>query len=129
MFYKGNGIFLLLTWSVDVGKEEGGIVATNESHHSSIVIVIHIGFDGRSTAGVVPVLAFVHCFIRYFGRFASFGRPAPRRRDTFANVVDIFLGEKVLRTVELGAISGIFSVALAEVAISGDNEISPSGNV
>ena len=46
MFYKGNRVLLLLTRSVDVGEEEGDIMATNESHHPSIVIVIHIRLDG-----------------------------------------------------------------------------------
>ena len=129
MFYEANRVLLLLTRCVDVGEEEGDIMATNESHHSPIVIVIHVRFNGRPTAGVMPVLAFVHGFIRHFGGFASFGRPAPRHHDTFSNVVDILLGKKVLRAVELRTIARIFPVVLAEIAIGGDNEISASGNI
>ena len=129
MFYEGNRVLLLLTRSVDVGEEEGDIMATNESHHPSIIIMIHIRFDGRPTAGVMAILAFVHCFIRYFGGFASSGRPAPRHCDAFSNVVDILLGEKVFWPVELRTISRIFPVPLTEIAISGNNEIGASRNI
>jgi hypothetical protein len=44
MLKQGNGILLLLSWRVDVGKEKGNIVTTDKGHLTAIIKLLHVGF-------------------------------------------------------------------------------------
>jgi hypothetical protein len=40
---ESNGVLLLLPWSVNISKEEGNVMATNQSHEACVVKAIHVG--------------------------------------------------------------------------------------
>jgi hypothetical protein len=44
MLKQGDGILLLLSWRVDVGKEKGNIVTTDKGHLTAIIKLLHVGF-------------------------------------------------------------------------------------
>jgi hypothetical protein len=44
MFYKGNSVLLLLSWSIDVGEEKGNVVAAHKGHEASVIEKVAVCF-------------------------------------------------------------------------------------
>ena len=127
MLQESNGVFLLLAWSIDVRKEQGDVMATDQGHEASVIKVFRAGFFLSLVCSIVGVFAFVDGRIRY-GRSILFCGSLSDRFDVIPNCIDLRLAEKIVRAVELGTITASDSVAMMEVSILRDVTIASPGN-
>src|SRR5882762_8334907 len=129
MLQESNGVFLLLTWSIDVHKEQGDVMVTDQGHEASVIKVFRAGFFLSLVRSVVGVFAFtfVDSRIRY-GRSILFCGSLSDQFDAIPNCIDLQLAEKIVRAVELGTITTSDSVAMMEVSILRDVTTASPGN-
>lgn len=65
MINQGDRIFLLLTRSVDVGKEERNIVTAYERHNSGVIEAVHRRLLLLAIGGFIRTLTLVNCLVGY----------------------------------------------------------------
>ena len=90
MLYESNGILLLLTRGVDVGKEEWDVVPANQCHESCIVKPVHVSLLLAFICSLMRLFTLVYRFTGDLG-LVLFGRFLAQGLDTATNGVNLFL--------------------------------------
>ena len=87
---EGNGILLLLSRCVNVGKEERNVVAAAKRSHAPIIEMLHARFDISSVSSLVGIFATVDSFIWNGGLSRLWLGALPEGVDMVAHPVNLF---------------------------------------
>jgi len=88
MFYKGNGVLLLLSWSIDVGKKKGNVVAAHKRHEASVIEKVTVCFFLATIGSFVGVFTAVDSGVWNRG-FVAIGRAITSGLYTDANCINL----------------------------------------
>jgi hypothetical protein len=116
VLYQSDGIFLLFSGGVDIGKKKRVIMATNQSHEAPIIKLICASF----------LLLVIRCLMGFFTFVDSFIRnPTTRvfrglsalRFYTATNLVYLRFRKEVLRIIKGKTIARRAFVSMMEVSV------------
>jgi len=119
MLQEGNGILLLLSWSVNIRKEDGDVMATNQRHHPGVIEMIHVRFLFMFVGGFVGFFTVIHCFIGDHW-FIFFGTSLSHSINSVTYCIHKVFREYVLRFIEMGRVPSGDAMAVMEISIHGN---------
>ena len=118
MTNESECIFLLLPESVDVGKEQGDVVATYEGHEPGVVEAFHQRLLFLSIGGFIRGFAGINCFIRY-NYIAVFSRLLAFLLDVVTHHIYLTFGKEVSWIIERWAVTSGTTMLVMEISIGG----------
>lgn len=117
MLDEGDSVLLLLAGGINVGDEKRCTVATNQGTDPMIIELFLIGLSLVIIGGVVGLLALINSLVGYDRMYFLWLRLS-NLGNVYTDLIDLFLGEKVLWFMESGAVASGPSVSMMEVPIN-----------
>lgn len=117
MLDEGDSVLLLLAGGINVGDEKRCTVATNQCTDPMIIELFLIGLSLVIIGGVVGLLALINSLVGYDRMYFLWLRLS-NLGNVYTDLIDLFLGEKVLWFMESGAVASSPSVSMMEVPIN-----------
>ena len=124
MSNQGKHIFLLFSGSVNIGKEKGNVMVTDEGHETSVIKAFHQGLLFLPISGFIRVFTGMNSFDRHHCHVAVFSTILVLLLNVLTHRIYLNLGKEIGWIIEGRAVTSRVMMLVMEISICRDMDIS-----